>query len=460
MAWSGTYGFGNGGGFTPREPAPRRLTLEELLALQQQQFEPTPRPAVLDSVSDLDPEAKKRARMESLWAALAAMGSGLSTGNWNNAARGVGEIQNIQRGAVDEANARAEQQWAQDNQQRAAQMQAEQKRQETSAIYGMYERVTEGEDPESPFVRRAETAAKMGSMAELAKMESQEKPGRTAARARGYNPDSWETSAMIAADIQAELDKRKEAVQLAAELERRKALDPLDVALAGQKEVAQQNARLPVERELKAIWVAAEKEIARYRHGLENPPGAPGAAGGGGSSKDGVPVLAPWPGGGKILLDRSATLAARQPVGVVIPGDVELKWVQGNRNDGVPTRVFNAKTMELVGEIDIETGKITSRLPKTKVPAPLAPGSTPPPPSAPTSRQGGSAGAAEAPDQRLAREKAAKLSAVSASVGGLSPAEQREIEENGYLTRFTAAQLVEAVRKDRERARRAASAPR
>lgn len=430
----GLYGFGGGtGGFSPREPAPRRLTLEELLELQrQQQYQPTPRPEPIGSISELDPDARRRARLDSVWTALAAMGSGLSTGNWQNAARGVGDIRAIQEGALDEANARAEQEWARENQELAAQAQAEQQRQKTAALYGMYEKVVEGE-PDGPFAQRAEAAAKAGSMSELSELYGQ-KPKRSAIRAKGLDPDSWDANDRIQAELQAELAKQKAAAELEAKVTERKALDPLDVELAGKKETAQQNARLPVERELKAIWVAAEKEIARYRAGLASG-GAGGAGGGGASGKSSVPVLAPWPGGGKILIDREATLQAGQPVGVVIPGAVQLKWVQGNLNDGVPTRIFNADTMELVGEVDMETGKVTSRLPKTKVPSPLAPGAAPPAPSP----------ASSVPPKVIE----ARMAAVAKSIGGFPNAAVRDQVRRDVEAGHTPQYILEQIRKAR-----------
>src|SRR5215207_7597138 len=96
-----------------RQPAPRRLTLEELLA-QEEEFKPTPRPDPVRSVRDLDPEARRTARQQSLWAGLASMGASMSSGDWRYAGNGVGQVQDIEAQALGQANQQREEAWARD----------------------------------------------------------------------------------------------------------------------------------------------------------------------------------------------------------------------------------------------------------------------------------------------------------------------------------------------------------
>lgn len=204
--------FGLGGyGASYREPAPRRLsrlTLEELVgALGEPAATPAPRPAPVTSLRDLQGPDRRQAQTESLWTGLAALGANVS-GDRRGAMAGLGAIQEAQDRALAGANARQEATWQAENERRAAEAAQAKKRQEAAALYGMYERVTEGEDPASPFAERAETAARAGSMSELEKLGA-ERPMRDAARAKGYNPDAWETATKLQEELKAQLDRAK-----------------------------------------------------------------------------------------------------------------------------------------------------------------------------------------------------------------------------------------------------------
>lgn len=192
-------------GFSSRQPAPQRLTLEELLGMQDS-FAPPPRPAPITSVRDLQGSDRRDAQMNSVWAALASLGTGVSTGNWQAAGRGIGDIQAAQQGAVDQANARQMGEWQERAQAQAAEAEQAKLRQEKGALFGMYEEVAEGES--EPFVVKAEQAARTGSMSELEKLREQ-KPQRAAARAKGFDPDAWETNKRLQADLEAELEAAK-----------------------------------------------------------------------------------------------------------------------------------------------------------------------------------------------------------------------------------------------------------
>jgi hypothetical protein len=201
MAW-GLGGFGA----SYRAPAPRRLsqlTLEDLVgALGEPAAAPAPRPAPVTNLRDLQGPDRRQAQQESLWAGLAALGANLS-GDRRGAVAGIGDIQAAQDRALAGANARQEAQWQAENEQRAAASAEAKHQQEASALYGMYQRVTEGEAPDSPFAQRAETAARAGSMAELTKLDA-ERPMRDAARAKGYNPDAFAVGERIRAELEAE----------------------------------------------------------------------------------------------------------------------------------------------------------------------------------------------------------------------------------------------------------------
>jgi hypothetical protein len=203
-----------------RQPAPRRLTLEELLA-QEEEFKPAPRPEPVRSVRDLDPEARRTARQQSLWAGMAAMGASMSSGDWRYAGNGVGQVQDIEAQALGQANQQREEAWARDQQAQAAEIAAGQERQKKAALFGVYEKIAAAEPPGSALVARAETAAKAGSMAELQGLLN-EIPKRQAARAKGYDPDAWETSERLQAELKAEIERKEKAAAWQGELQRLK----------------------------------------------------------------------------------------------------------------------------------------------------------------------------------------------------------------------------------------------
>jgi hypothetical protein len=188
-----------------REPPPARLTLEELLGMQEA-FAPPPKPKPVSSIADLPADQRRSARLDSLWAGLAAMGAGASSGNWGGAAQGgVANLQDIQGRAIAEANARQEQDYATQVQAAQEQAAAQKQQQEKKALFGMYQEVAQGES--EPFVQQAEAAARSGSMAELEKLREQ-KPQRAAARLKGYDPDAWDTNKRLQEELQAELERQ------------------------------------------------------------------------------------------------------------------------------------------------------------------------------------------------------------------------------------------------------------
>lgn len=203
-----------------RPPAPQRLTLEELLA-QQQQFQPAPRPAEIQDLGGLSDAERRRLQLQSVFAGMGSLGAAMSTGDWRHAGAGADQVAGMQEHALAQANARQEQAWQAEQERRAAEYQQQEKETQTAAVYGMYQRAIEGEAPDSPFVARAEAAARTGNMSELATMASPEVKGKRAgARAKGYDPDAWDTNERLTKELAAELERQKAAASEAAELAR------------------------------------------------------------------------------------------------------------------------------------------------------------------------------------------------------------------------------------------------
>lgn len=221
-----------------RPPAPQRLTLEELLA-QQQQFQPAPRPAEIQDLGGLSDAERRRLQLQSAFSGMGSLGAAMSTGDWRHAGAGADQIAGMQEHALAQANARQEQAWQAEQERKAAEYQQQEKQTQTAAVYGMYQRAIEGEKPDSPWVARAEAAARRGDMAELATMASPEVLGkRRAAFAKGYDPDVWDTSERLTADLANELEQRKRAALEAQELERRRKEAEIDQAAAIAEEKA------------------------------------------------------------------------------------------------------------------------------------------------------------------------------------------------------------------------------
>jgi hypothetical protein len=251
-----------------RQPAPRRLTLEELLA-QEEEFKAAPRPEPVNSIRDLDPEARRTARQQSLWAGMASMGASMSSGDWRYAGHGVGQVQDIEAQALGQANQQREDEWARGQEAAAAEIAAGQERQKKAALFGVYEKIAAAEPPGSSLVARAETAAKSGSMAELQGLLN-EIPKRQAARAKGYDPDAWETSERLQAELKAEIERKEKAAAWQGELQRLKEKEQAeaDAELAAREAqnragVLFQPRETPAEAAAKAEAVARVQ--ARYR---------------------------------------------------------------------------------------------------------------------------------------------------------------------------------------------------
>lgn len=244
MAWWDTgMGFsGFSGGY--REPAPRRLTREELLGLAT--FRPTPRPAPITDLRDLEGDDRRRAQQESVFAGLASLGAAMSSGRYDRLGAGLGDVQAAQQGVLADVNARQDAAWQEGEQRRAVEYEEAERQQKASALYGMYQKVIAGE-PEGAFTVRAETAARTGSMAELAGM-LQEKPKRAAARAKGYNPDAWDVNSRLEEELKAEI-KRAQAQKDWEE---------------GEKARLEEKARMEREAEVEKERALREESLGRY----------------------------------------------------------------------------------------------------------------------------------------------------------------------------------------------------
>lgn len=228
-------------GFTSRQPPPKRLTQDELVALFQQPVAPEA-PTPYGSFRDLPADQQKEGKLNALWAGLAALSSGIGTGRWGQAAAGAGEqIQGIQDASIKRANAAQQADYEQRAAAAAEQAQQQKVRQQAGAIYGMYNRAVAGETPDGPFAQQAEAAARRGDMSTLEKMASPDtKSERASARARGLDPDAWDTIEQLKGNLKAQI----EAANIAA------TSGPKAAAAAAEAK-AVQDARLPGEQALK-----------------------------------------------------------------------------------------------------------------------------------------------------------------------------------------------------------------
>lgn len=380
------WGLGNFGS-SYRAPAPRRLsqlTLEDLVgALGEPAAAPAPRPAPVTNLRDLQGPDRRQAQSESLWAGLAALGANLS-GDRRGAVAGIGDIQAAQDRALAGANARQEAQWQAENEQRATAAADSKRQHEASALYGMYQRVTEGEAPEGPFAERAETAARAGSMAELTKLDA-ERPMRDAARAKGYNPDAFAVGDQIRAELEAETkrlndQKAWDEGEKTRLTEREKVLADAEVA----KRLAQRNAGVlwepretPAEAAAKAD--AVERVRARY---------ASAAGGGGEPSVYGGKV---YKQGEKLVLAKPPDAA--HPNAYVVPLDGQpadvgnLRFFTADGTDYVMNKDDpNAGAYEMkrhqIGDTDYPEGAPVPFGPAARSPVPFQPGHAPAKPSA------------------------------------------------------------------------------
>lgn len=196
-----------------RPAAAQRLTLEELLA-QQDAFTPKPPPSAITDLAGLPPAARKHLQQQGLFSALAALGSSLSTGNYNNLGAGAAQIGGMEQTTIDQANQSALERWKLDQAQQAAAAQAKAGQTEASALYGAYNRIASQEPPDSPFTGQAEVAARAGDMKTLSTMMAAV-PQRQAARSRGLDPDSWDTATRMQEELSAELKRRADAAEWA-----------------------------------------------------------------------------------------------------------------------------------------------------------------------------------------------------------------------------------------------------
>lgn len=237
----GDGGAGLPASFSGAQPPPKRLSYEEILQhLQKPQMPDAPDPYT--SFGALPADQQKGGKLDALWAGLAALSGGVTTGKWGPAAvEGTQAIQGIQDRAVRQAN--ASQDAAYQTQLAAAQQKAAQERtqQQAAALSGMFNRATANEDPGSPFVQQAADAARAGDMSTLEKMASPETQSqRASAKARGLNPDAWDSIEQLKATLKDNLAKQS--------LE---ALSGPEAAAAALKAKATQDAVMPGEKALK-----------------------------------------------------------------------------------------------------------------------------------------------------------------------------------------------------------------
>lgn len=186
-----------------RQPAPKRLSREELEELLLAQQEPPPQRPAPVGPGDLEGDDRRQYRQQSLWAGLAGMGA-LIQGDQRAAMGAMGNIEDAQQRVLQGANQRREEEYqrqVEDAQRRAAQTA---QRQKVAALYGMYEEVAQDETP--AFAAKAEAAARAGSMAELEKMR-EEKPKRAFVRSKGYDPDLWDANQRAEAELKAEMER-------------------------------------------------------------------------------------------------------------------------------------------------------------------------------------------------------------------------------------------------------------
>ena len=191
-----------------RPAAAQRLTLDDILALQDQ-FAPAPPPARIDSLSGLSSADRKRLQQQGVLQAIGSLGAALTSGNYNNLGAGAQRVGEMESQALDQANQTAMERWKLDQAQGAAAQQAKAGQTQASAVFGAYQHIANQEPPDSPFTAQAEQAARTGDMKTLSTMMASE-PQRQAARSRGLDPDAWDTATRMQEELGAEL-KRKAA---------------------------------------------------------------------------------------------------------------------------------------------------------------------------------------------------------------------------------------------------------
>lgn len=223
------------------QPPPRRLTYEEILAHLQKPAAPNA-PTPYGGFGDLPADQQKSGKLDALWAGLAALSGGVTSGRWGQAAtEGTQAIQGIQSNAVRQANAQQEAVYQAQLTNTAQKAQQERTKQQAAALAGMYNRATANEDPMSPFAQQAADAAQRGDMSALEKMASPETQSqRASAKARGLNPDAWDSIEQLKATLKDNIAKQS--------LE---ALSGPEAAAAALKAKATQDAVMPGEKALK-----------------------------------------------------------------------------------------------------------------------------------------------------------------------------------------------------------------
>lgn len=235
-----------------RPPPPKRLTIEDILGMQADA--PT-KPVPITSLGDLQGGDRTRAQQNSLWAGLAALGSGISNNfRGEGAAGGVGQVQAAQQQVIDSTNARNTAQYTADAADAAAKQEDQQKQAAAAGVMGMYSKIADSEPPDSPFLAQATAAARAGSMSELEKMATQE-PMRVAARAQGKDPDAWDTNQRLQAELKDALEAQNirtlSGPKSDAAVAQEQALAGPKLAAAVAEAKARQDALMPGEKALK-----------------------------------------------------------------------------------------------------------------------------------------------------------------------------------------------------------------
>jgi hypothetical protein len=225
-----------------RQPPPKRLTTEELAAFLDKAGTEPSRPAPLTGIGQLSGEDLKQARLGSLWAGLSALGTGVS-GHWDRAAaQGIPAIQEAQDRAVAGANARQQAGYETSLADFKSKQADQQQKAVVGGLMGYLNDIYDAEPPGSPFVARAEQAAKMGDMGTIEKM-AQAEPERRLMWAHGKNPDG-----PTALEDQQQLQARLHDLIKKTSLQ---TLSGPEAEAAALKAKAEQDARLPGEMKLK-----------------------------------------------------------------------------------------------------------------------------------------------------------------------------------------------------------------
>jgi len=411
-----------------RRPAPaQRLSYEELLASLQQQFQPAPRPEAARSIQDLDPGARRGVRQDSIVSALASLGASMQTNDWRYAGAGAGQIAEIERAGVADANASAETAWQRQQEDAAQAYQQQAKEREVAALHGMYEEVLEGEDPAGPWAERAATAARAGSMSELGQMR-EARGKRAFIRSKGMDPDAWDANQRAEAELKAEIERANAAAAQAGEMERRAEQARVDqeAKLAQEEEMRKRGLGSYAPPQYEPLDRVAARE--RLVQGIRAEHAAKGA--GGAASRRIVEANGVW---GVAEIGADGELVFKPGKGQ--PQKQGEMWRMSISVDGVETPFMADPKRPELGWYPMKVNP-TGTLPAAPIPGPV-PGAG-----------GGGAGAASPPPGQNAKALGLRNEATVAILKGGDPqrglaALQQRLGPDGRIDGYTAEQIIE-----------------